>query len=332
MTAIGVSTLLTHLRLSAATTALRKDSEIARVEVVTGRKGDLSRVLGANVAKAELMRAALDGIDLNRNAISRATLRGGVAQSALSEISSSTSQLNVELLSAIGRGDETAISVSSAEARSGLENAFLRLNARVEGLSIFAGDAADANALGDVNKLLADISSLFSGASSPAQFEADLDSYFNSVGGGFAVDVYKGGAGDLGSLEIRPGELVTVAAKANEPAIKDLLRGLSTIAVAGQAGKSSLRDAVISNATSTIFRATDGVLDIQTRIGIEERRAAESARHLDIEVTILTESYNALTAADPYESASRLQALEAQIEASYILTSRLSRLSLTNFL
>ncbi|MEZ5917891.1 MAG: hypothetical protein R3C40_10095 [Parvularculaceae bacterium] len=57
--------------------------------------------------------------------------------------------------------------------------------------------------------------------------------------------------------------------------------------------------------------------------------SAASDRH-DAEEPAL--AYNALTARDLYEAASFLQSLEAQIDAAYVLTSRLSQLTLTNYL
>jgi flagellar hook-associated protein 3 FlgL len=53
---------------------------------------------------------------------------------------------------------------------------------------------------------------------------------------------------------------------------------------------------------------------------------------LDIEETIFTSAFNALTARDQYEAAGALKDLESSLEASYLLTTRLASLSLLNFL
>jgi len=46
----------------------------------------------------------------------------------------------------------------------------------------------------------------------------------------------------------------------------------------------------------------------------------------------MSATFNRLTARDQYEAATELRELERNLEASYLLTSRLSNLSLLNYL
>lgn len=332
MAEIGSPTLLNHLRLSSATANLRRQAETARSELVTGRIADLPKALGGRLGGAQLLRKALDDLAVERAAIDRAGLRANVAQSTLGAVSAGASGLNASLLAALGRGDQQTIANSAVEARSQLGAAFAQLNVRVEGRSLFAGDAGDRPALASADILLSDIATLFAAAADAAQFEADLDVYFNDPAGGFRTVVYQGGAGDAASLEIAPGETVIATARADEQGVKDMIRGLSAIAVAATAGPSSKRDQSLAFAGATLLKGDSGVLDLRTRIGLEEARAEDARMRIESEEVALTAAYNAMTSRDPFEAASRLQALESQIEASFVLTSRLSRLSLTNFL
>ena len=327
MAEIGSPTLLNHLRLSSATANLRRQAEIARSELVTGRIADLPKALGGRLGGAQLLRKALDDLAVERAAIDRAGLRANVAQSTLGAVSAGASGLNASLLAALGRGDQQTIANSAVEARSQLGAAFAQLNVRVEGRSLFAGDAGDRPALASADILLSDIATLFAAAA-----DADLDVYFNDPAGGFRTVIYQGGAGDAASLEIAPGETVIATARADEQGVKDMIRGLSAIAVAATAGPSSKRDQSLAFAGATLLKGDSGVLDLRTRIGLEEARAEDARMRIESEEVALTAAYNAMTSRDPFEAASRLQALESQIEASFVLTSRLSRLSLTNFL
>lgn len=332
MTAIGVPTLLTHQRLSGAAAELRREAEAARTEFVTGRIADLPKALGRGVGEAHLLRKAVDDIGLQREAIARAGLRASVTQRALADIGAGAAALNADLAAALGRSDEKTIAVAAVSARDALDAAFSRLNVRVEGRSLFAGDAADRNALSSADALIADIAGLYAGAATPAQFAADLDVYFNDPAGGFQTSIYQGGAGALSSLEIAHGQTVSATARADEQGVKDLLRGLAVIAVAGAGAPSPDRNAALAGAGASLVAGADGVLDIRTRIGIEEQRVGAAQSRLDAEEPVLTEAYNAMTSRDPYEAASRLQGLEAQIDASYVLTSRLANLSLAKYL
>jgi flagellar hook-associated protein 3 FlgL len=332
MKPIGVPTLLAHLRLSGAIGDLRRQSEAARSEVVTGRIADLPKALGRSVGEAQLLRKAVDDIALRKEGIALANLRANVAQRMLGDIGSGAAALNADMTAAIGRGDEKAIAVAAEQARGALETAFARINARIEGKAVFAGDAAGGAALGSMATLLADVAAIYTGAADPAQLEADLDFYFNDPAGGFATTIYQGGSGDLASIEIADGERVNAAARADEAPIRDLLRGLALAATAGAAPPSALRDAALASAGANMLTGADGVIDIRTRIGVEQQQTEAASTRLENEETAMTEAYNAATSRDPYEAASRLQALESQLNASYLVTARLSQLTLANYL
>ena len=203
---------------------------------------------------------------------------------------------------------------------------------RASGARSAQSGASRSAALAPSSALLADIASIFAAAPDAAQLEADLDFYFNDPAGGFATNIYLGGAGDLYSIEIAPGERVGLTARADAAPFKDALRGLAVAAVAGSAPQSAKRDEALAAAGQRLSLANNGVTELRAGIGVEEKRAADARARLDAEETAFNVAYNERTSRDPFEAASRLAALEAQLEASYAMTARLSRLSLTNYL
>ena len=79
--------------------------------------------------------------------------------------------------------------------------------------------------------------------------------------------------------------------------------------------------------------AADG--DVTQRrgfIGVGEAQIAAAVTRYEAEEAILTSLFNDKTGRDQFEAASELQLLESQLEASYLLTARLARLSITNFI
>jgi flagellar hook-associated protein 3 FlgL len=71
---------------------------------------------------------------------------------------------------------------------------------------------------------------------------------------------------------------------------------------------------------------------MRSEIGLDQKRLADRLTDLGRENTILTETFNQMTARDQYDAAAELKVLEANLETSYALTARLSNLSLLNFL
>jgi flagellar hook-associated protein 3 FlgL len=332
MAAIGSPTLLFHERLSSAVSGLRRQADTARLEVITGRKADLVGALGGRLGAAHLLKKALDDVELGRQATARAALRGGTTQSVLGSIAAGAASLGAGALSAVGRGDNAALSFAAIDARSALEDAVVRLNGAVEGVYLFSGDAVDRPPLASADTLIADIAALYAAAPDAVQYEASLDAYFAPPSGGFFTNVYRGGVGAAPDLDLGDGVKARPSTRADAAEIRDLLRGLATLAVGAGQGQSADRDLRLGAAAGALNAGAQGVTLKRAAIGLEEARIEAARARLDQEEAALTVAYNDETARDPYEAASRLAALEGQLETSYTLTARASRLSLVNFL
>ena len=332
MTVSGFPDALQFSRLNSAITELRSQSEVARIELVTGRVADIPTALGARTGEGQLVLKALDDLVRSQSSIQQGLSRAGVTQLILTNIAEPTATLAGNLLTAVTIQDETGIGLATEQARSDLESAISRLNQQFAGQSLFAGDATDQPALGDIQTLINDVAAIYTGAADAAQFTTDIDAYFNDPAGGFATGFYNGGAGNAPSSEIGNGEIVNANAKADEQEIRDVLRELATIAVAGTAPETAKRDAILSQAGTGLINAGANLTEIRSRIGVVENRLQVGLDQLDVEQTVLNEHYNDLTAVDQFEAASRLQQLETQLAASFTISSRISQLSLVNFL
>lgn len=332
MNAYGFPTLLQYNRMTSSVANIKSQTEIARTELVTGRIADLQSELGASVGDAHLLRKAIDDIRAMQGSATRALGRAQSSQSVLNRASDGVIILGGNLLSAVGRGDQNAIDVSATQAELQLEAAISAFNTRYEGRSLFSGDGVNQPSLASAETLLTDVRAIFAGAADNTQLQADLDAYFNDPAGGFATNIYTGGAGDAARTEISDGELINYSAKADEQPVRDLLRSLSSLVVAHENTTFADRDEALSAAGGGLIQAANDIVSIRARVGAAEERMAAADKRLEAEATALSATYNELTARDPFEAASRLQALESQLQASYVVTSRISQLTLANFL
>ncbi|MDZ7628406.1 MAG: flagellin [Parvularculaceae bacterium] len=332
MKTVGSPTLLSAQRFASASASLRRQSEAARIELTTGRLADLPAALGGRIGEASSLRVALDLIAVRRQGLAQADLIATVSQRALTEINDGARSIATEALAANGRRDDAALTTAARAARSRIEAAFSSLNVKVAGQFAFSGDATDRTALSSPDQLLSDVEAIYASAADAASLDAALDLYFNDPAGGFQTTIYRGGSGAAPTIEIADGERAVFSARADDAAVRDVLRGLAVIAAAGDAPPSSLRDGALSAAGAAALTGSDGLTALRAAIGVNERRAAEASVGLEDEETVLTEAYNGETARDPLDAATRLQALEAQLNASLLATSRLSQLTLANFL
>jgi len=120
-----------------------------------------------------------------------------------------------------------------------------------------------------------------------------------------------------------------------DPALVELISGLAVMALADPANSPALLASNPGIAVQAAERLTSGMsalTEVRADRGVSQEQLNIRKKALDIEETIFTTSFNALTARDQYEAASALKQLESSLEASYLLTSRLSSLSLLNYL
>jgi flagellar hook-associated protein 3 FlgL len=94
----------------------------------------------------------------------------------------------------------------------------------------------------------------------------------------------------------------------------------------------SLNPDLVDAAADRVSSGTVTLTNVRSELGVKQEQIRTDQKLLDIEETIVTTAFNSLTSRDQYEAASALKILESNLEASYLLTSRLASLSLLNFL
>ena len=332
MTVAGFPDALRFARVSSNLAEIQERSSRLRSELITGRIGDINRALGAGAGEAHFLRTAIDDNANAAAAATRAQSRALSVQSVLSQIGVAASKIGPDIASAIGLSDESKIVVSGERARAALEDAFALINHRYEGRSLFAGDAVDRRALNDVDLLLADVTAIIDSAPDAASLRVGLDTYFNDPAGGFETSIYLGGFNDGPEVELFDGSRIQYSVRANDQSIKDLLRAYAELAITATRAPSPERDTLINDAATRLIGADALLVQTRASLGVAEERLGRSVEIYEAERTALADAYNEKTAVDETKVATELRQLENQIEAAFVLTARISSLSLTNFL
>lgn len=304
---------------------LRKELMRTAEEATTGRYSDLTAHLSGRIGTAMLSKQALDNLTLQRESLSIRAGRLDVAQLTLKSIQDRAQGIDVAMRSAMGVGSEINQKIAARDAEAAIGVVFNVMSARFGERYLFSGDATSTPPLGSPADLLNDIRQLADTSATGADFQAALDTYFNTPGGGWQSSIY------AGSANTSDPDAVTAV----DPAITQLVRGLTVMALAvpeTQPALFSLEPQVIITAAETAFSGIGSMTNLRSEIGVTQERISTQLKNLDVEETILTSAFNALTARDQYEAASALKQLESSLEASYMLTSRLSSLSLLYYL
>lgn len=304
---------------------MRARATIVSQESVTGQYADLTSHLRGRIGDAMIGQKALADVENQRTTLGIREARLDLTQKTLGGIQDRVTGLGAQMLSAIGFNDLAGQDVVARDAKAALADTFAALNMRHGDRFLFSGDETATQPFGTSEQLLTDIRQIALTATDAADFETQLDDYFNSPTGGWLTNIYQG------SPDSSDPDGVT----ATDPALVEVISGLAVMAISGMSDNLSLlrnNPEIVRAGAERIGSGTNALVNLRADVGIIQERVAKAQESLDTEETILNSVYNNLVGRDQYDAASELKQLEASLETAYVLTSRLSNLNLLNFL
>lgn len=325
MLRVNLPDILMTQRLTRQSADLKVRLQAASEEMVTGRRADVVSFLEGKVGQAMLVDKALNDVIREMSEIALRNSRLDTMQNSLSSVSDTVLGLDIRTYDAITGNKSLDLSLVGADAGQALGQVFNFLNIRFGERYAFSGDASDRPPFGSAEALLADIENIFATAANASDLQTSLNSYFDDPAGPFQTVIYQGGAPDA----------ITSNVTGLDPALKDTIRGLAVLAMTNGNGSplsQNALNAVYTEAASFISNGIDGTTNLKARLGIEQEALTRNKQRLDSEQVILNATLTELTGRDQNEAAIELKQLEVQLEATYILTNRLSSLTLLNYL
>jgi flagellar hook-associated protein 3 FlgL len=312
-------------------TRLRQEVERLTSALSTGRHGDLGRATGGDFGDLAAMARSLTLTQTFARTIDEAGFAADARQTALARVESEIDGLAPHLLALSTSGGMHDLALALADAPERFAHAVAALNTRVADLSLFAGNAPDQPAVIPAEAMLDHLRPLVTAAATPQAAIAAVEAWFLDPGGGFAATAWQGGTGPAAPAILGEGQQIDAAITAQDPAIRAVLAGLALAALAGEVPAEDQR-VMVTAAATRLERGEDGLIGLRADLGatqarIDEARVAAQSARAGFEI-----AYARLVEADPYRTATDLQAVQARLELLYVLTARLSRLSLTEYL
>lgn len=314
---------------------LRQDLQRLTSELSLGRRADPGRALGGDFTSLADIARSLRLSESFSHSIADAGFAADARQGVLSRIEAEIDGLGMNILQASAGGGLQDMLLAAAHAPERLEQAVRAINTRVADASLFSGNAPDRPALIPAAEMLDELRPMVAAEPTAADKIAAVEAWFLSSGGGYETLAWQGGTGPAAPAILAEGVQTEAAISALDPALREVLAGLALAALATEtdsAADQNTQRALISGAAARLRSGEEALVRLRTDLGVaqarieEARVAAEAARAgLEIEQARLTE-------ADPYRSASDLQAAQTRLETLYVLTARLSRLSLSEFM
>lgn len=333
MVQVTVGDMAQSLILSRRNATLKDQITELTTEATTGLAvRQTERVRGDFVPLAGI-EASLRQIQAYRLVASEAGSLASQMQIALDSISGSASDLSAALLGAATSRSAPRIDTLGNEAAQRLDSALAQLNTRIGARALFAGQETGGIALADGETLMTALDGVIAGALSSGDIETALDDWFADPGG-FAATMYQGGAA-LAPVPIGRDQSASLDITAEDPALAEVIKGLAMAALLSRgalAGSDVARADLARRAGVSLASNQTALAELQARLGTTEATISAAIVQNDTEKSALEQVRLGLRAADPYETAARLQEAQSQLETLYSITARMSRLSLTSFL
>ncbi|MBW6506705.1 MAG: hypothetical protein K0B00_08160 [Rhodobacteraceae bacterium] len=305
-------------------------------ELTSGNRHDTGAAVRGDFTALAGVERALTTLASYATATAEAGQLAATQQVALGSIGTMLSDLGPTLLAASTSSSPTMVSATTADARQKFGAAISALNTATAGRYSFAGAATDTRPLAPPESILAALATAIAPEITVSGIVAAVADWFDAPAGtGGYLDVAYRGGGALSLFRIADGEAVDLGITAADPEVRDLLKGLALAALVADgalAGDTPARASLTRAAGEQVMRASDIATTLRARIGTAEAQIEDTATRNKAEATALEIARAGMTAADPYDTATALQAVQAQIETLYTLTARLSNLKLTDYL
>lgn len=320
--------------LNRRSTELKQQIHDLTQELTTGRTANVPAVLSGDYSYLIDIENNMQVLEGYRMATNEASTFALSMQTTLEHIQTISSGLSTELLASGNSNIPQVIESTASQALGRLNSVVSALNTQVAGRSLFAGIATNTAPVIDSTTLLDEARIAVTGAIGPADIRNALQAWFDDPLG-FDAIAYQGSDTGLSPFQLGKREQASLDVRANDPAIRDVLRNtiLAAISTDTALGLDMQGQAALMKAAGVgLLNANNAVTGIRAEIGAAEARIDQSATRNAAEKISLEMAKGALLGIDQYETATRLEDVQFQLESLYSVTVRLSRLSLLNFM
>lgn len=345
--------LFNRLNVQRSTTALQQAGQ----ELSTGRKFDIYADLRSRSAAAIKMRGR--EADTQTYMQSNEVL-GNKLQAMITSVDAARVGIQSVLQTSISNAtrSQNGAEVLQRDALAALESLVATMNISYNGDHLFAGlDSAtpplmrwnETNPATGLSPEDAVASIYGAGPTTAAEAVALADQIDLAFAGNDTVDpnrnfeatVYNGSPALDGSGQpsqqyrawVNVGQQVDYGVRANDAPFVEAYKGLAMLATTDVSEMDEdAYGAYMDRVINALSNAQEGMLGVSARIGFNQQIVETTQKQLTDVSLVQRTQISEYEGVDPYEAATRLQSLETQLQASYQVTSRLSGLSILNYL
>lgn len=336
MNLISIGDLSLGLQLRSANASLKKHLNVLTAEVTSGERQDRGAALGGNFQPLAGIERQLQTAEPRKRAAVEADLAATGLQAALAKIDERLSGKGMAFQQWSQSGNSAEVDRNGLEARDMLNDVIDALNVNISGRYLLSGTDSGTKPLIEPDQLLTQLKAVIVGQPTALDMRNAIVAWFDTPrgGGGFIDMAYSGNDAPL-SLGFDSGQTGSIGLTAADQDMRNILSAVATAALLSDPSvgtSDSIRAGLLNLSGAAILQSESDLTELRAGVGRLEERLDRDSTQREAEITALEIARSGLIGADPYDSASRLEAVSTQLEILHEVTARLSQLSLAKYL
>lgn len=331
---IGTGDHAQSLMLRRTGSSLRQTVSRLTAELASGQNSDKPRAMGGNLLELSNVEHGLTLSAQHANSARLAATFLDTQQNVVDRIGQIAEHLSLDLRTSALASGKLAMVDAGERAKAGFKDAIGLLGSKIAGRQIFSGVAGDQRPFASSDDILGAVASSVPPNASAADIQAHVNAWF-AEGGPFENIAYTGADAAANATALGDGHSVHLEVTGTDKGIRDSLAGLALGALAQtlapDLGLNDMRN-LLGAGADALGSSAESRIALQARIGAQEARAADALARAEARAASLQIIRTELLEADPYETAMALESATQKLDALYLVTARLSRLSLTEYL
>ncbi|WP_022705954.1 hypothetical protein [Paracoccus zeaxanthinifaciens] len=334
MTVTGTGDQARAYALQLSTNRLKATMNTLTQEVASGQVADLGQRVQGNTRTLNDIETRLAGTrQLQQNASEAANQLEGL-QNIFEAVRLGTGNLGIELVSDPLLEGGFSLQTRIGQVATTFETVVQQLNGMNAGRYQMSGTATDTRPLPSAQEMLDQLMIAVGGATDAASVQAAVSGWFDAPAGGFIDSAYRGNT-DARTIPVSEGVEVAITTNAASQGVRDLLKGLATIALMDRgvlAGDKAAQGELVRAGGQAMIAADTAILTEMGSIGLKQEVVERARVTNTAAISTFEIARTDIRGADAFETAAALTEVEGQLEALYAVTARLSRLSLVDYL
>ena len=301
-------------------------------ELITGRLANLGQDRTAHIPKIQYLERQFAMISAYETVQKDANSHFDQVDLSIEKMQGLVQDVGEALFQIIGSNAQIPLAKTHKMTTALFEDLISALNRNSPSGFLFSGNKTNQVPFPKAKDIIDQIKDFSFGSKSKEDLEDKLHDWFDGLSSPFQHDIYKGSQTGIKTFQISPDMSVSLEFRANDLQFRNLLKSaaLAIVATTGSFSKNEQKNA-LKFAAEGLLSANDALIEMRAELGGFKERIENQATHDATQLASFKHSYNDLTNANPYETATNLKSAENQLERLYLLTSHLSKLSFMDF-